>query len=167
MYSSLSIIRLAVYGISSQKAKIMKFLRVTNVKVPLLLVEQERALTAAMFIIAIIITLRALALRNDLNHQVQVFSSSAIGLRGGEGDGAHEGRDDGSGAATEDMDLRGVYEQLAVTPRGSQSNRSRNDLRINCKLRLRVTKMQRGFQPVDGGLLRALSRESSWRGIRR
>lgn len=68
MYSSLSIIRLAVYGISSQKAKIMKFLRVTNVKVPLLLAEQERALTAAMFIIAIIITLRALALRNDLNH---------------------------------------------------------------------------------------------------
>lgn len=46
----------------------MKFLRVTNVKVPLLLAEQERALTAAMFIIAIIITLRALALRNDLNH---------------------------------------------------------------------------------------------------
>lgn len=59
---------MAVYGISSQKAKIMKFLRVTNVKVPLLLAEQERALTAAMFIIAIIITLRALALRNDLNH---------------------------------------------------------------------------------------------------
>lgn len=59
---------MAVYGISSEKAKIMKFLRVTNVKVPLLLAEQERALTAAMFIIAIIITLRALALRNDLNH---------------------------------------------------------------------------------------------------
>lgn len=85
--------------------------------------------------------------------------------RGGEEDGAQQVRDDGSGAATEDMDLRRVYEQLAVTPRGSQSNRSCSDLRINCKLRLRVTKMQRGFQPVDGGFLRALALESSWRGI--
>ena len=68
VYFSLSVIRLAFYGVSSQKAKIIKFLTVTNVEVPLLLAKQERVFTAAMFIIAIIITLQTLALRNDLDH---------------------------------------------------------------------------------------------------
>lgn len=87
-------------------------------------VELERALTAAMFIITIIITLQALALRNDLNHHERGpglfkfsdwFASTINTHRGGEEDGAQERRDDGSRAATEDMDLRAVYEQLAHT----------------------------------------------------